>query len=89
MSKRAIFEKAIIYLILTMVLIIVITPLVYTVASSFKTNSEIIADPGRIFPEKPTLENFKKAWTSDVFDIKNMLFITQLYVLQQQYLYQQ
>lgn len=81
MSKRAIFEKAIIYLILTMVLIIVITPLVYTVASSFKTNSEIIADPGRIFPEKPTLENFKKAWTSDVFDIKNMLFNSLYYTI--------
>lgn len=81
MKKRDIIGKGIIYLILTVVLIIVIMPLIYTVASSFKTNSEIIADPGRIFPAQPTLENYKKAWTSDVFDINNMLFNSLYYTI--------
>ena len=61
--NRKKFDTILTYLILSAVLLVVITPLIYTVASSFKTNSEIMADPGRIFPENPTLENYAKAWT--------------------------
>lgn len=79
--NRKKFDTILTYLILSAVLLVVITPLIYTVASSFKTNSEIMADPGRIFPENPTLENYVKAWTSDVFDIKNMLFNSIYYTI--------
>ena len=79
--NRKKFDTILTYLILSAVLLVVITPLIYTVASSFKTNSEIMADPGRIFPENPTLENYAKAWTSDVFDIKNMLFNSIYYTI--------
>ena len=78
MKLRNKLDKLVIYFILSLVLVIVITPIVYTVASSFKTNSEIMAEPGRIFPKDPTIENYVLAWNSDVFDLKNM-FIYSIY----------
>ena len=81
MNMRKKLDNFTTYFILSVVLLIVIMPLVYTVASSFKTNSEIMADPGRIFPASPTFENYVKAWTSDVFDIKNMLFNSIYYTI--------
>jgi len=81
MNMRKKLDNFTTYFILSVVLLIVIMPLIYTVASSFKTNSEIMADPGRIFPASPTFENYVKAWTSDVFDIKNMLFNSIYYTI--------
>ena len=81
MKKRNNLEKLAIYLILSAVLVIIITPIVYTVASSFKTNSEIMADPGRIFPKNPTVDNYVQAWNSDVFDLKSMFFNSIYYTL--------
>lgn len=46
------YEKIIIYVILAVFLILTLFPLVYVIASSFKTNVEIMANPERIFPEK-------------------------------------
>ena len=81
MSKKKILKQLPTYLALIVVLIIVVTPLIYTVSSSFKTNSEIMANPSMIFPENPTFDNYVKAWTSDVFDIKNMLMYSLYYTI--------
>ncbi len=52
----------------------ILLPLIYTVASSFKTNSEIMAHPERIFPAEPTLDNYKQVWDSSKFSVKHMLW---------------
>lgn len=62
------------YIVLTAVLLVTLFPLIYTVSASFKTNSEILANPAAIFPESPTFQNYIDAWNSDVFDIKRMTF---------------
>lgn len=62
------------YIVLTAVLLVTLFPLIYTVSASFKTNSEILANPAAIFPESPTLQNYIDAWNSDVFDIRRMTF---------------
>lgn len=62
------------YIVLTAVLLVTLFPLFYTVSASFKTNSEILANPAAIFPESPTFQNYIDAWNSDVFDIKRMTF---------------
>ncbi len=72
MKKQDLTEKILRYLILTFFLVITVFPLLYTVCASFKTNAEILTNPGKIFPSKPTFDNFIKAWNSDVFDMKNM-----------------
>ncbi len=75
MERRTnLFSKILIYTFLTLVLIITVTPIIYTVSASFKTNSEILAHPENLFPIKPTLDNYRQAWTSDVFNVKRMFF---------------
>ena len=63
-----------IYVWLVVLLVAVLFPLVYTIAASFKTNSEIMAHPERIFPENPTFDNYIQAWDSKNFNLKSMLF---------------
>ncbi len=67
-------HKILIYIFLAVMLIIILFPLVYVIASSFKTNVEIMANPERIFPEKWTMDNYVAAWTSDVMRVGQMLF---------------
>jgi len=70
-----------IYTVLIIMLIITIFPLIYTVASSFKTNSEIMAHPDRIFPREFTFDNYIAAYNSGDFNILRMLWNSTLYTL--------
>ncbi len=72
--KSRTYEKIIIYVVLAVFLILTLFPLVYVIASSFKTNVEIMANPERIFPEKWTLDNYVTAWNSEVMDVGRMFF---------------
>lgn len=62
------------YIYLTVLLLIILFPLIYILASSFKTNMELMASPGKIFPEKFTFNNYKEVWNSDSFPVFQMLF---------------
>ncbi len=55
------FRKILIYLFLSIILVIMLFPLLYVIASSFKTNVEIMANPERIFPEHWTFDNYVTA----------------------------
>ena len=59
--------------VLLALMVVVVFPIVYVLASSLKTNSEIVAYPGRLITSHPTFENYAAAFTSDVFDLKHML----------------
>ena len=72
--KRKNITNVFIYAWLLLLAAFILFPLVYTVAASFKTNSEILAHPDRIFPQKPTFDNYIEAWNSPNFSIKTMLF---------------
>ena len=67
-------RKIIVYLFLTLILVIMLFPLIYVIASSFKTNVEIVANPERVFPEHWTFDNYVSAWTSDVMRVGQMFF---------------
>jgi len=71
----------IIHIVLAAVALITLFPLIYVIAASFKTNSEILTNPAAIFPESPTLQNYIDAWNSDVFDVKSMLFNSLYYTV--------
>ena len=79
-SKGKTIEKVLYYLFLCVMTVITLFPIVYVIASAFKTNSEILAHPENIFPVNPTLDNFKIALTSEDFNIpvmfKNSLLFT-------------
>lgn len=72
--KRKNITNVFVYVWLLLLAAFILFPLVYTVAASFKTNSEILAHPERIFPQKPTFDNYIEAWNSPNFSIKTMLF---------------
>lgn len=74
MKKHNYFIDFLVYAILSIVLLITLIPVVYTIASAFKSNSEILTHPENMFPINPTFENFKSIWTSDRLNIGRMLF---------------
>ena len=61
--KEKIYSKFIIYILLIIVTIIMITPLIWLVTTSFKTKSEIFSQPFNVFPEKLNFNNFTNAWS--------------------------
>lgn len=72
--QRKLSSKILIYIFLTAVLFVTLLPVLYTVAASFKSNSEIMAHPERLFPLEPTLDNFRAAVSNDSFNIPRMFF---------------
>ena len=62
------------HLFLILLLLLIMFPLLYTVLSSFKTNTEILANPERLFPQKFTFDNYIEAWNSSSFPVLTMLF---------------
>ncbi len=60
------------YIFLIILFVLVIFPLVCTFLSSFKTNFEILKNPGSIIPKTFTFENYVKAW--EIADFKTHTF---------------
>lgn len=81
MKKKNFIINAAIYIFLIAVLIVVVVPIFYTIMSSFKTNSEIMAHPDRLFPETFMLDNYKAAWGSGSFNIPRMLWNSTYYTV--------
>lgn len=75
------FEKAVLYAVLILISAITLLPLIYTIAGAFKSNSEILAHPENLLPSKPTFENFKIAWNSNQFNVKQMTINSVIYTL--------
>ena len=69
------------YAFLLTVLAVTLFPLVYTILSSFKTNMELLSDPGRIFPKTFTVDNYIRAWNSDSLQVGRMFINSVLYTL--------
>lgn len=73
MKKSNILADIASYIILILAVFVTLLPIVYAIASGFKTNTEILVHPERLFPEKVTFDNFKEIFTSDRMDIGRML----------------
>lgn len=54
--------KIAMYVFLGIMVFITITPLLYMVSGSFKTNLEIMSGGATLIPKEPTLENFATVW---------------------------
>ena len=78
--KRKIKENWFLYLVLTILLAIIIFPLIYTICASFKTNGEILANPGALLPKALTFDNYIQAWNDEDFNVpvllKNSIYYT-------------
>lgn len=64
MSKRS---KIVIYALLGLVALYFLSPFIYMLFSAFKTESEAIAYPPKLFPTEWHFENFINAWQSQPF----------------------
>lgn len=81
MKFRKKTENAILYVILTVMMLLTVFPLVYTIASSFKTNTEILTNTSSIFPDNPTFDNYIQAWHSESFHVPSLLKNSILYTV--------
>ena len=81
MRKKQAIINAILYICLTVVLIVTLFPVVYTILASFKSNAEILTNPGNILPKNPTVQNYVQAWTSESFHVPTLLRNSLIYTL--------
>ncbi len=73
MLKRKTAINGILYMFLVAVLIVTVFPIIYTISASFKSNTEILINPGRMFPKNPTADNYVMAWGSEAFNVPILL----------------
>lgn len=78
--KRRIINISI-YFILALAAIVTLFPVLYTVAASFKSNMELLTNPGSFFPDNPTLENYKIAFSSENFHVPTLMRNSILYTV--------
>ena len=81
MKKKNIKVYTADYIILSIVFVICIFPIVYTVLTSFKTNAEILAQPDRLLPAVWSFDNYRLAFMSGEFNFGKMLFNSAYYTL--------
>ena len=73
-TKKSLFTKILIYTVLTALLVVVVFPILSLITSSFKTNSEIMTTPEKLFSASPTFDNYIEAWNSENFRVGHMVF---------------
>ncbi len=81
MKSRQFVSKTVMYIILFAVLAVTLFPIAYTILSSFKTNMEILTNPGNMLPENPTFDNYVQAWNSQSFNVPILLKNSIIYTL--------
>lgn len=79
--KTAKIKRFITYIILSIVLLITLVPLLYTLFASFKSNMEMLTNPASMLPKKPTMENYIKVWQSEDFDFFRMYMNSIMYTI--------
>lgn len=81
MKTRKIACNMLIYIALSIMLIVTLYPIMYTILASFKSNVEILTNPASMFPKNPTLDNYKIALTSESFNVPILLKNSLIYTL--------
>ena len=72
--------RVICYIVLIAALIITIFPIVYAIAGSFKTNTELLMG-STVFPKHPTVENYVYAFQSESFNVPRMMMNSIMYTV--------
>ena len=68
------------YVILAIGVLFALFPILYMVFASFKDNMEIMTTAS-LLPQNPSLENYKIAWNSDVFNVKQLIWNSVYYTI--------
>ena len=81
MKTRKTVDDILIYIALSIMLIFTLYPIMYTILASFKDNVEILTNPASMFPENPTLDNYRTALTSESFNVPVLLKNSLIYTI--------
>lgn len=81
MKTRKTVGNILIYIALSIMLIFTLYPIMYTILASFKDNVEILTNPASMFPENPTLDNYRTALTSESFNVPVLLKNSLIYTI--------
>jgi len=65
--KRTLGEKLLLYIPMALMLTFILIPFIWTIILSLTDNLEIISSSTRLFPERPTFDNYIHAWTTGNF----------------------
>lgn len=68
------------YALLTFVGLIMLYPLIWLIGASFKTNSEIFANPG-FWPENPTADGYIRGWQTSTAYTFGTFFVNTLWIV--------
>lgn len=68
------------YALLTLVGLIMLYPLIWLIGASFKTNSEIFANPG-FWPENPTADGYIRGWQTSTPYTFGTFFVNTLWIV--------
>ncbi len=71
------------YAFLILIVAFSVFPLFYTLMASFKTNTEIMVNPGKVMPESINLDNFKAVWLAKNFNVGRLFFNSVIYTFSQ------
>lgn len=71
-------SRAVIFIILLALSVIVVVPYIWMLSNSFKTTAETLTDPMHIIPQEPTLDGYRKVLTGSPFFkwLFNSCFVT-------------
>lgn len=61
-NKKKILSNVFIYAVLTVLLVVAIFPVIYTILGSFKGNLELLSQGNKLLPKKFVLDNYIQAW---------------------------
>lgn len=78
--RRLRIGAAIRYILLAGVGLLMLYPLIWLIGASFKTNSEIFANPG-FWPENPTLDGYIKGWQTSTPYTFTTFFLNTLWIV--------
>ncbi|MBQ6937670.1 MAG: carbohydrate ABC transporter permease [Clostridia bacterium] len=81
MKKTQRLQMLLIYAVMILISAVVLFPLLYTLLASFKSNMELMTDPGSIIPKNPTFENYVTALKSPDFNVPRLLWNSIYYTL--------
>lgn len=67
-NNKKVLSNVFIYAVLTVLLVIVIFPVIYTILGSFKGNLELLSQGNKLLPKKFVLDNYIQAWNLANFE---------------------
>ena len=81
MKKSKIIADVLTYILLSAIAVVILFPVIYSFAASFKPMSELFSKADKILPEHPTFDNYIAIFTSRIIRLGRMLWNSTYYTI--------